>query len=112
LCRVAKSLLNSDTVQKAWHNYGNAKLMQKSYEDAIYGYKKALKLNPKDEDTRYNLAYAQRELKNSKINKRKTIKIKKTTIKIKRTRRRIKKKKTKRILKTLTIKINKLLNLK
>lgn len=59
---VAKSLLNSDTVQKAWHNYGNAKLMQKSYEDAIYGYKKALKLNPKDEDTRYNLAYAQKKL--------------------------------------------------
>jgi tetratricopeptide (TPR) repeat protein len=60
---VAKSVSNADTIQKAWHNYGNAKLMQKSYEDAILGYKKALKLNPKDEDTRYNLAYAQRELK-------------------------------------------------
>ena len=60
---VAKSVSNADTIQKAWHNYGNSKLMQKSYEDAIYGYKKALKLNPKDEDTRYNLAYAQRELK-------------------------------------------------
>jgi Ca-activated chloride channel family protein len=59
---VAKSLVNSDTVQKAWHNYGNAKLMQKNYEDAIYGYKKALKLNSKDEDTRYNLAYAQKKL--------------------------------------------------
>lgn len=60
---VAKSVSNADTIQKAWHNYGNCKLMQKSYEDAILGYKKALKLNPKDEDTRYNLAYAQRELK-------------------------------------------------
>ena len=60
---VAKSVSNADTIQKAWHNYGNAKLMQKSYEDAVLGYKKALKLNPKDEDTRYNLAYAQRELK-------------------------------------------------
>ncbi len=59
---VAKSLQNSDTVQKAWHNYGNAKLMQKNYEDAIYGYKHALKINPKDEDTRYNLAYAQKKL--------------------------------------------------
>lgn len=59
---VAKSVSNPDTIQKAWHNYGNAKLMQKSYEDAIYGYKKALKLNPKDEDTRYNLAYAQKKL--------------------------------------------------
>ena len=60
---AAQSISNPDTIQRAWHNYGNAKLMQASYEDAILGYKKALKLNPKDEDTRYNLAYAQRELK-------------------------------------------------
>ena len=60
---VAKSVSNADTIQRAWHNYGNSKLKQKSFEDAILGYKKALKLNPKDEDTRYNLAYAQRELK-------------------------------------------------
>lgn len=59
---VAKSVSNADTIQKAWHNYGNAKLMQKNYEDAILGYKKALKLNPKDEDARYNLAYAQKQL--------------------------------------------------
>lgn len=68
---VAKSLLNSDTVQKAWHNYGNSKLMQKSYEDAIYGYKKALRLNPKDEDTRYNLAYAQKKLAEQQKNQNK-----------------------------------------
>ena len=60
---VAKSISNADTIQRAWHNYGNSKLKQKSFEDAILGYKKALKLNPRDEDTRYNLAYAQRELK-------------------------------------------------
>ena len=63
---VAKSVSNADTIQKAWHNYGNSKLMQKSYEDAILGYKKALKLNPKDEDTRYNLAYAQKKLAEQK----------------------------------------------
>lgn len=67
---VAKSVLNNDTAQKAWHNYGNAKLMQKSYEDAILGYKKALKLNPKDEDTRYNLAYAQKQLKQQQQNQK------------------------------------------
>ena len=67
---VAKSVLNNDTAQKAWHNYGNAKLMQKSYEDAILGYKKALKLNPKDEDTRYNLAYAQKQLQKQKQNQK------------------------------------------
>lgn len=59
---VTKTVSNADTIQKAWHNYGNAKLMQKSYEDAIYGYKHALRLNSKDEETRYNLAYAQKKL--------------------------------------------------
>lgn len=68
---VAKSVSNADTIQKAWHNYGNSKLMQKSYEDAILGYKKALKLNPKDEDTRYNLAYAQRKLAEQQKNQKK-----------------------------------------
>lgn len=68
---VAKSVSNADTIQKAWHNYGNSKLMQKSYEDAILGYKKALKLNPKDEDTRYNLAYAQKKLAEQQKNQKK-----------------------------------------
>lgn len=60
---VAKASSSPDTVQKAWHNYGNAKLQQKSYDDAISGYKKALRINPKDEDTRYNLAYALKQKK-------------------------------------------------
>lgn len=68
---TAKSISNADTIQKAWHNYGNAKLMQKNYEDAILGYKKSLKLNPKDEDTRYNLAYAQKKLAEQKKNQNK-----------------------------------------
>lgn len=68
---VAKSVSNADTIQKAWHNYGNAKLMQKNYEDAIYGYKKALRLNSKDEDTRYNLAYAQQKLAEQQKNQNK-----------------------------------------
>jgi len=68
---VAKTISNADTIQKAWHNYGNAKLMQKNYEDAILGYKKALKLNPKDEDTRYNLAYAQKQLQKQQQNQNK-----------------------------------------
>jgi tetratricopeptide (TPR) repeat protein len=67
---VAKSVSNADTIQKAWHNYGNAKLMQKNYEDAVLGYKKALKLNPKDEDTRYNLVYAQKKLAEQQKNQK------------------------------------------
>lgn len=49
---------NKDTLQKIYHNLGNAFLFQKKYDEAINAYKKALKLNPADEDTRYNLAYA------------------------------------------------------
>lgn len=68
---VAKSVNNPDTIQKAWHNFGNAKLQQKNYEEAVRGYKKALRLNPKDEETRYNLAYAQRKLKEQQKNQNK-----------------------------------------
>jgi len=44
---------------KAYHNLGNAYLQSKKYDESIAAYKNALKLNPKDNDTRYNLAYAQ-----------------------------------------------------
>ncbi|MCX7728577.1 MAG: tetratricopeptide repeat protein [Bacteroidia bacterium] len=49
---------NKDSLQKIYHNLGNAYLFQKKYTEAIDAYKKSLKLNPNDEDTRYNLAYA------------------------------------------------------
>ncbi|GIV28952.1 MAG: hypothetical protein KatS3mg028_0018 [Bacteroidia bacterium] len=56
---------NKDTLQKIYHNLGNAYLFQKKYNEAIDAYKKSLKLNPTDEDTRYNLAFA---LKHKKDN--------------------------------------------
>jgi len=43
----------------AYHNLGNSLLKAKKYDESINSYKNALKLNPKDNDTRYNLAYAQ-----------------------------------------------------
>lgn len=49
---------NKDTLQKIYHNLGNSYLFQKKYNEAIEAYKKALKIKPDDEDTRYNLAYA------------------------------------------------------
>lgn len=56
---------NKDTLQRVYHNLGNSYLFQHKYNEAINAYKKALKLNPNDEDTRYNLAYA---LKHKKDN--------------------------------------------
>jgi Ca-activated chloride channel homolog len=44
---------------KAYHNLGNSFLQAKKYDESINAYKNALKLNSKDNDTRYNLAYAQ-----------------------------------------------------
>ncbi|KAB2828639.1 MAG: tetratricopeptide repeat protein [Bacteroidales bacterium] len=48
----------------ALHNAGNALLLEKKVAESIEAYKQALKLNPNDNDTRYNLAFAQYLLKN------------------------------------------------
>jgi tetratricopeptide (TPR) repeat protein len=60
----------------AFHNLGNTLLKDKKYAESIQAYKEALKINPADNDTRYNLAYAQSMLqqqqqqqKNDKNNK-------------------------------------------
>lgn len=44
------------------HNMGNSFLKEKKYEEAIQTYKQGLMNNPADDDTRYNLAYAQKQL--------------------------------------------------
>ncbi len=43
---------------KAYHNLGNTYMAEQKYEDAVKAYKQSLKLNAKDADTKYNLAYA------------------------------------------------------
>lgn len=44
-----------------YHNLGNAYFMNKKTEEAIRAYKDALKLNPADMDTKYNLVLAMQE---------------------------------------------------
>ncbi|MCO5263578.1 tetratricopeptide repeat protein [Lentimicrobium sp.] len=44
------------------HNLGNTYLKAEKYQESVEAYKQALRLNPDDEDTRYNLAYARRKL--------------------------------------------------
>ena len=46
-----------------WHNIGNSLLEAQQYAPSIESYKNSLRLNPSDEDTRYNLAYAKQKLK-------------------------------------------------
>ncbi|MDT0294501.1 tetratricopeptide repeat protein [Mesonia ostreae] len=47
---------------KAFHNQGNAYMKQKEYEPAVEAFKNALRNNPQDDQTRYNLALAKKML--------------------------------------------------
>ena len=46
---------------KAFHNLGNALYQQKDFKGAVEAYKNALRNDPTDEETRYNLALAKEE---------------------------------------------------
>jgi tetratricopeptide (TPR) repeat protein len=48
---------------KAFHNIGNVFMKNKEYEKAVEAYKNALRNNPTDDETRYNLALAKELLK-------------------------------------------------
>jgi len=48
---------------RAFHNMGNVFMKNKEYEKAVEAYKEALRNDPSDEETRYNLALAKEMLK-------------------------------------------------
>lgn len=59
--RVANmNTLSKNDKAKAYHNLGNSLLKQKKYKESIDAYKNALKANPSDMNTKYNLEYAKR----------------------------------------------------
>ena len=58
-----ETALTDEQKARALHNVGNIHTAQKNYQKAIEAYKQALRLNPNDDETRYNLAKALRELK-------------------------------------------------
>lgn len=53
---------------KAYHNMGNVFMKNKEYAKAVEAYKEALRNNPQDEETRYNLALAKEMLKKDQQN--------------------------------------------
>ena len=53
---------------RAFHNMGNVYMQRKEYENAVEAYKEALRNNPGDEETRYNLALAKELLKKDQQN--------------------------------------------
>src|SRR6056297_1924832 len=61
------SLTNRDVsdekTAKAYHNLGNSLLKSNRLKESIEAYKNALRLNPDDIETKHNLTYALRKLK-------------------------------------------------
>jgi len=60
---AADKAKSNEEKAKAYHNLGNALVKSGKFEEGITAYKNALRLNPEDNDTRYNLAYAQSMLR-------------------------------------------------
>ena len=65
---VAKMSKDKMTIASSMHNIGNAHFQEKEYQKAVDSYKNSLRANPKDDETRYNLALAQEMLKNQQEN--------------------------------------------
>lgn len=56
---LAEKMETPEEKARALHNKGNSQLMQQKIDESIESYKKALRHNPSDLETKYNLAYAQ-----------------------------------------------------
>ncbi len=59
-----ESAKDIESKAKVFHNIGNSLLKSNKLEQSIEAYKNALKFNPNDQDTKYNLSYALEMLKN------------------------------------------------
>ena len=59
----------SEDASKAFHNLGNYSVSQKKWSEAVEAYKNSLRINPDDMETKSNLAYAQKMLKNEQDKK-------------------------------------------
>ena len=57
---------NEASKSNVYYNMGNSLFESKKYKESIDAYKMALRQNPKDEDTRYNLSYAMTKLQQQK----------------------------------------------
>ena len=60
--KVSVSTKDQNLKANALHNKGNVLLSQQDLEGAIESYKDALRINPKDHETRYNYAYVKKLL--------------------------------------------------
>lgn len=56
--QAAKTATSKSEKHKAFHNIGNILMKNKKCKEAVEAYKNALRNNPKDDETRYNLGLA------------------------------------------------------
>jgi len=64
--KLAQTHKTSAPKSDIYYNLGNSLLQDKKYQESIEAYKMALRQNPKDEDIRYNLAYAMTKMQQQK----------------------------------------------
>ena len=62
---IASRAKNDSLKEASYYNLGNSFYKSEQYDGAVQAYKQALRINPDDEDARYNLAMAQKKLKDS-----------------------------------------------
>ena len=67
---AAKTEKNKLKLAQIFHNMGVIYQSQKDYAKAVEVYKESLRNNPKDDETRYNLALAQKMLKDQQQNQK------------------------------------------
>jgi tetratricopeptide (TPR) repeat protein len=61
---LSENPANVKRLAQVFHNMGNIGMQYKDYANSIEAYKQSLRLNPMDDETRYNLALAQKLLEN------------------------------------------------
>ncbi|HEY9124946.1 MAG TPA: tetratricopeptide repeat protein [Bacteroidales bacterium] len=66
---AADAKIDKKDIAKAYHNLGNTYLQMQKFQESIDAYKKALRNNPNDMESKYNLAVAQKLLKDKPQNK-------------------------------------------
>ncbi len=59
----ANNATSKEEKAKAWHNAGNTYMKEEKWQEAVNAYKESLRNSPNNQDTKYNLAYANAKLK-------------------------------------------------
>lgn len=68
--KLTEATTDKELLSKVYHNLGNSYVKAQKLQEGIDAYKKALIQNPSDQDTKYNLAYVQKLLKQQQQQKK------------------------------------------